>query len=102
MQMNITGHQVELTEALKDYVNNKFDKLERHFDSISNVQVTLSIQKQRQIAEATMHISGADLHANAEHEDMYASIDALVDKLDRQILKHKEKHVDRMHGASAR
>ncbi len=102
MQMNITGHHVELTEPLKDYVKSKFDKLERHVDNISNVQVTLSIQKQRQIAEATLHLSGADIHANAEHEDMYASIDGLIDKLDRQILKYKEKNVDRSHGTSAR
>ncbi len=102
MQLNITGHHVELTESLKDYVTNKLQKLERHFDHISNVQVTLSVQKLRQIAEATLHISGADIHATAEQEDMYAAIDLLVDKLDRQILKHKEKNVDRLHGASAR
>ncbi|MCP5162982.1 MAG: ribosome hibernation promoting factor [Hahellaceae bacterium] len=102
MQLNITGHHVDLTEALKDYVSSKLQKLERHFDHISNVQVTLSVEKQRQKAEATLHISGADLHATAEEPDMYAAIDLLIDKLDRQILKHKEKHVDRMHGASAR
>ncbi len=102
MQLNITGHQVDLTDSLKDYVSNKFDKLERHFDHISNAQVTLSIQKQRQIAEATLHVSGGDIHANAEHTDMYAAIDSLIDKLDRQILKHKEKNVDRMHGAAGR
>ena len=102
MQLNITGHHVELTESLKEYVSSKLQKLERHFDHISNVQVTLSVQKVRKIAEATLHISGADIHATAEQEDMYAAIDLLVDKLDRQILKHKEKNVDRMHGASAR
>ena len=102
MQINITGHQVELTESLKDYVVNRFNKLERHFDHIRNVQVTLSIQKQHQIAEATLHISGADIHANSSDEYMYASIDALVDKLDRQILKHKEKLVARSQGALAR
>lgn len=102
MQINITGHHVELTESLKEYVKAKFDKLERHFDHISNVQVTLSIQKQRQIAEAVLHLSGADVHANSENEDMYASIDGLVDKLDRQILKHKEKMVARSQGAFAR
>ncbi len=102
MQLNITGHHVELTESLKEYVTSKLQKLERHFDHISNVQVTLSVQKVRQIAEATLHLSGADIHATAEQEDMYAAIDLLVDKLDRQILKHKEKNVDRMHGASAR
>ncbi len=99
MQLNITGHHIDLTDSLKDYVSTKLQKLERHIDSISNVQVTLSVLKQRQIAEATLHISGADIHGTAEHEDMYASIDMLVDKLDRQILKHKEKKVDRAHGA---
>ncbi|ARU55965.1 ribosome-associated protein [Oleiphilus messinensis] len=102
MQLNISGHHVELTDALKDYVNSKLSKLERHFDHISNVQVTLSVEKLRQIAEATIHASGADIHATAEHEDMYAAIDALLDKLDRQVLKHKEKIVARAHGASAR
>ena len=86
MQLNITGHHVDLTDSLKDYVSSKMQKLERHIDSISNVQVTLSVLKQRQIAEATLHISGADIHGTAEHEDMYASIDMLVDKLDRQII----------------
>ncbi len=102
MQLNITGHHIDLTDSLKDYVSTKLQKLERHIDSISNVQVTLSVLKQRQIAEATLHISGADIHGTAEHEDMYASIDLLVDKLDRQILKHKEKKVDRAHGATNR
>lgn len=102
MQLNITGHHVELTEALKDYTSSKLQKLERHFDHISNVQVTLAVEKQRQVAEAILHIAGGEVHAKAEHEDMYASIDLLVDKLDRQILKHKEKQVDRMHGATAR
>lgn len=102
MQLNITGHHVDLTDSLKDFVSAKLEKLERHFDHISNVQVTLSVQKLRQIAEATLRLSGADIHATAEQEDMYAAIDQLVDKLDRQILKHKEKNVDRMHGASAR
>lgn len=102
MQLNITGHHVDLTDSLKEYVSTKLQKLERHIDSISNVQVTLSVLKQRQIAEATLHISGADIHGTAEHEDMYASIDLLIDKLDRQILKHKEKKVDRAHGATTR
>ncbi|WP_372964296.1 ribosome hibernation promoting factor [Marinobacter sp.] len=100
MQLNISGHHVELTPALKEYVTTKFDKLERHFDQISNCQVTLEIEKVRQTAEATLHVSGGELHAKAENEDMYAAIDALVDKLDRQILKYKEKTVDRMHGNS--
>ncbi|PIE43207.1 MAG: ribosomal subunit interface protein [Gammaproteobacteria bacterium] len=102
MQLNISGHHVDLTDALKEYVSNKIKRLERHFDNISNVQVTLSVEKQRQTAEATMHLSGTDIHATSENEDMYAAIDALSDKLDRQILKHKEKTVDRAHGATGR
>lgn len=99
MQLNITGHHVDLTDSLKDYVSSKIKKLERHFDHISNVQITLSVEKQRHIAEGTMHLSGAEIHGKAENEDMYAAIDALSDKLDRQILKHKEKIVSRSHGA---
>ncbi len=91
MQINITGHHLELTDALREYVTTKFEKLERHFDNITNVQVTLSVDKQRQKAEADMHISGGEVFATSEHEDMYAAIDGLTDKLDRQIIKHKEK-----------
>ncbi|TVP57365.1 MAG: ribosome-associated translation inhibitor RaiA [Halomonadaceae bacterium] len=102
MQLNISGHHVDLTEALKEYVGTKMNKLERHFDQISNTQVTLSVVKLRQTAEATLHVTGGEIHGKAQHEDMYAAIDQLIDKLDRQILKHKEKQVDRMHGADAR
>ncbi|MBQ0832165.1 MULTISPECIES: ribosome hibernation promoting factor [unclassified Marinobacter] len=102
MQLNISGHHVELTPALKDYVAEKLERLERHFDHISNCQVTLEVDKVRQIADATLHVVGGEIHAKAENEDMYAAIDGLVDKLDRQILKHKEKSVDRMQGNIAR
>jgi len=102
MQLTISGHQVELTDALKSYVETRFQKLERHFDGIGSAQVVLTVEKQRQIAEATIHVSGADLHASAEQADMYAAIDTLSDKLDRQILKHKEKTVDRSHGNMSR
>ncbi len=98
MQINISGHHVDLTDALRDYVNTKMDKLERHFDQISNVQTTLSVEKQRQKAEASVNIKGGQLFADAEHDDMYAAIDLMVDKLDRQLLKHKEKAVNRAHG----
>ncbi|MCK0164290.1 ribosome hibernation promoting factor [Marinobacter sp. S6332] len=102
MQLNISGHHVELTPALKDYVAEKFERLERHFDHISNCQVTLEVDKVRQIADATLHVVGGEIHAKAENEDMYAAIDGLVDKLDRQIIKHKEKNLDRMQGNTAR
>jgi len=73
-------------------------KLERHFDNITNVQVTLTVEKMVQKAEATVHASGAELHANADNENMYAAIDGLTDKLDRQLIKHKEKMVSHRHG----
>ncbi len=100
MQLNITGHHVELTDALREYVETKFTKLERHFDQITNVQVTLTVDKLRQIAEATLHVAGGEIHASAETEDMYAAIDQLIDKLDRQLIKHKEKNQARQQGAS--
>ncbi len=87
----MTGHHVDITESLKGYVHEKFERLERHFDQINNVHVILSIEKLRQIAEANMHINGGEIFANSEAADMYASIDSLVDKLDRQLIKHKEK-----------
>ncbi len=91
MQINITGHHVELTDSLNEYVQSKFEKLERHFDNITNAQVTLSVEKNRQKAEGDVHIAGGQLFASDEQEDMYVAIDGLIDKLDRQIIKHKEK-----------
>ncbi|KXI29228.1 ribosome hibernation promoting factor [Paraglaciecola hydrolytica] len=91
MQINLTGHHLEITDSLRQYVDSKFTKLERHFDHINNVHVILNVEKLNQKAEATLHLSGAEVFANAEHLDMYAAIDALIDKLDRQVIKHKEK-----------
>ena len=91
MQVNLTGHHVDITDALRAYVDEKIARLERHFDHVTNVHVILSVEKKSQKAEATVHIAGADVFADAVHEDMYAAIDALVDKLDRQVLRHKEK-----------
>jgi len=91
MQINLTGHHVDLTDSLRDYVESKLEKLERHFDQVVNVQVILSVEKLRQKAEATVHLSGNNLYADDTQEDMYAAIDGLIDKLDRQVVKHKEK-----------
>ena len=91
MKINLTGHHVDITNSLREYVNTKFLKLERHFDQINNVYVVLTVEKINQIAEATIHLKGAEVHAKADNQDMYASIDALIEKLDRQILKHKGK-----------
>jgi putative sigma-54 modulation protein len=94
MQISVTGQHVEVTTSLHDYVTSKLEKLERHSDQMTNIHVVLSVEKQRQKAEATIHINGATVFADAENEDMYAAIDALVDKLDRQVKKHKEKLKD--------
>lgn len=91
MQLNLTGHHIDITTPLRGYVNEKFERLSRHFDHVLNGHVVLTVEKLQQKAEATLHVSGSDLHAHASKEDMYAAIDALVDKLDRQVIKHKEK-----------
>ena len=91
MQLNVSGHHVEVTPALREYVETKFERLQRHSDQITNTQVTLIVEKLVQKAEASVHVSGADLFAQSESEDMYAAIDSLADKLDRQLIKHKEK-----------
>jgi putative sigma-54 modulation protein len=94
MQLNLTGHHVELTTPMRDYVNSKMERLERHFDHVTDIHVVLSVEKQRHKAEATMNVSGGTLFADSVQEDMYAAIDSLVDKLDRQVKKHKEKLTD--------
>jgi len=94
MQIDVTGHHVELTDPLRNYVSEKFERLERHFDHVTDVHVVLSVEKLRHTAEATIHISGGKLFADSTNEDMYAAIDSLTDKLDRQIKKHKEKLTD--------
>ncbi len=98
MQLNITGHHVDVTDALRSYTAEKLSRLERHFENINNIHVVLSVEKVKQRAEATVHVSGAELFADADSDDMYAAIDMLADKLDRQLLKHKEKLVNRHHG----
>ena len=91
MQINLTGHHVDITEGLRGFVHEKFAKLERHFDHINNVHVILSVEKLRQKAEAKLNVNGGELFADHEDGDMYAAIDQLIDKLDRQVKKHKEK-----------
>lgn len=91
MQLSISGRHIDVTDALKNYTNEKFQKLERHFDRLFDVHVILSVEKLLQKAEATVQVRGANLFAEDVQEDLYAAIDGLVDKLDRQIIKHKEK-----------
>ena len=102
MQVNISGHQLDVTDAMREYVGEKLGKLERHFDKITNVQVIMQVEKLKQQVEATLHVAGREVVANAEHEDMYAAIDLLTDKLDRQLIKHKEKQLNHKQGATAR
>ncbi|HHO60104.1 MAG TPA: ribosome-associated translation inhibitor RaiA [Thiotrichales bacterium] len=99
MQINLSGHHVEITDALRNYVNEKMARLERHFDKVSSIRVILTVEGVRHKAEATVHMSGHDIFADATNDDehMYAAIDALVDKLDRQVKKHKEKLTNHLH-----
>jgi len=94
MNISLSGHHVEITPALRAYLTNKLERIQRHFDHVTDMTIVLSVEKLRQKAEATLHVSGASLHADAEDGDMYAAIDALADKLDSQIKKHKEKLTD--------
>ncbi len=91
MNLSVTGHHMDVTDALRSYVSEKMEKLERHFDQVTDIHVILSVEKLRQQAEATIDLTGTKVHAEAESGDMYAAIDGLIDKLDRQVLKHKEK-----------
>lgn len=94
MQLSVTGHHVDVTTAMRNYVENKMEKVERHFDLVSDVHCILTVEKLRHKAEATVNVNGGRIYADATEEDMYAAIDGLVDKLDRQVRKHKEKLVD--------
>jgi putative sigma-54 modulation protein len=94
MNLQLTGHHLEITPALKDYVQTKLTRVSNHFDHVIDVRVTMSVEKLVQRAEVTLHVPGQDLHVECEDENMYSAIDLLIDKLDRQVLKYKEKLVD--------
>lgn len=91
MQLNISGHHLDITKAIKQHAEEKLSKIKHHFDYLINVNMILEVEKGVQKAEATIHISGTDLFAKAQSSDMYVSIDQLVNKLDAQVRKHKEK-----------
>ncbi len=97
MNLHITGHHLEITPAIREYATGKFSKIKRHFDNVLDVNIILSVEKLQQKAEATVHISGKNVFVECEDENLYAAIDALVDKLDRQVMKHKEKLSARRH-----
>ena len=94
MQVNISGHHVEITPALREYLNEKLERIERHFENVTDISCILTVEKLEHRAEATVNVSGNSLHAHSVEEDMYAAIDSLADKLDRQVRKHKEKITD--------
>lgn len=91
MNLSLSGHHLEITPAIRAYVTNKLIRVTRHFDHVIDVNVVLSVDKLRQQVAANLHIRGRDIHVECVEPDMYAAIDALADKLDRQVLKHKEK-----------
>lgn len=94
MNITITGRHLEVTEALRNYVHEKVARIEGHYDKINKVSVTLSVEKFNQKAEATLHVTGNDIHADSIKEDMYAAIDDMADKLDRQVRHYKRKLTD--------
>ena len=99
MNLNITGHHVEVTPAIREYVNNKLDRVIRHFDHVTSVGVILSVEKLVQKAEVTLHVRGKDIFVESSDQDLYAAIDNMTDKLDRQVQKYKQKN--QAHGHTA-
>jgi putative sigma-54 modulation protein len=101
MQLTITGHHIDVSPALRNKVETKLAKLEKHFDNLTDIHCVLTVEKLEHRAEATVNLSGGTIFADAIEGDMYAAIDALVDKLSRQVTKHKEKLTDH-HAREAR
>lgn len=99
MNLNVSGHHLDVTPAIRSYVRSKLERISRHFDHVIDAQVILSVHKLRQKAEVTLHVRGKDLHCESEEEDLYAAIDLLADKLDRQVLRYKDKLHDKPHDA---
>jgi putative sigma-54 modulation protein len=102
MNLTISGHHVELTPAIREYVQNKLERIKRHFDHVIDIAVILTVDKlpekeKRQRAEINLHVRGKDLHAESIADNLYAAIDTLIDKLDRQVIKYKSKQQDHQH-----
>lgn len=100
MNLNLTGRHLEITPAIREHVISRLNKVKRHFDNVIDVNVILSIDKLKQQAEASLHLSGKTIFAETEDSNLYVAIDNLIDSLDRQILKHKEKNAARRHDDS--
>lgn len=94
MDVTVAGHHVEVTDALRDYVQAKLTRLERHSDQMTDIHCILTVEKLEHRAEATIHLNGGTIHADSVEDNMYAAVDSLIDKLDRQVKKHKEKLTD--------
>ncbi len=101
MNLTVTGHHVDVTESMRNYVDGKLKRLKRHSQNLFDVHVILSVEKQRQKAEATIQVTGNKIYADTTDSDMYAAIDLMMDKLDRQLVKHKEKTKDHHKGDKA-
>ena len=104
MNLTISGHHLEVTPALRSYVTTKLDRIKRHFDQVVDVKVLLTVENQkekerRQRAECSIHVKGNDIFAESAHEDLYAAVDELVDKLDRQVVRHNDRILDHYHEA---
>src|SRR5215210_1114971 len=97
MNLHVTGHQLPITPAIREYVATKLQRITHHFDHVIDVNVIMSVEKLQQKVEATVHVRGKDIFCESSAGDMYAAIDGLVDKLDRNILKHKEKNLSQRH-----
>jgi putative sigma-54 modulation protein len=100
MNLTISGHHLEVTPAIRQYIESKLNRVVQHFDHVIDLSIILSVEKLLQKCEATAHVKGKDIHVESQENDLYAAIDALVDKLDRQILKYKEKNFARRTDAS--
>ena len=95
MNLNVSGHHLAVTPAIRSYVEAKLERVARHFDHVIDAHVILTVDKLRQKAEVTLHVRGKDLHCECEENDLYAAIDLLADKLDRQVLRYKDKRYDK-------
>ena len=95
MNVQQTGQHVDITPAIRDYVTSKLARINRHFDHVIDVNVIMTVEKLDQKVEANVHLSGKDIHVQSSEEDMYAAIDSLIDKLDRQVIRHKERFQER-------
>ncbi|MFA5487894.1 MAG: ribosome-associated translation inhibitor RaiA [Candidimonas sp.] len=102
MNLSITGRHLEVTPAIREYVMNKMARVSRHFDNVIDTQVILSIERVNHTAEATMRLPGKDIHCEATDENLYASIDLLADKIDRQVIKYKTKTQNHAHEPTKR